>query len=167
MTGLELSRAYWETYGRDMLEKDFPGTANYIAVGLCGEGSECLGYDDDASTDHDFGPGFQMWLPGPIYDEIGEELQAAYEELPIRYKGYTRLTTREAGRRVGVFEITEWYAKILGMDIRDERGDINYVENHLWMALEDCNLNKATNGEVFVDSYGEFSKIRKIRLRRN
>ena len=30
MTGLELSRAYWETYGREMLEKDFPGTANYM-----------------------------------------------------------------------------------------------------------------------------------------
>ena len=162
--GLELSKAFYEEYGKPMIEEKFPLYRDLIAVGLCGEGSECLGYDDDVSSDHDFGPGFQMWLPGPIYDEIGAELQAAYEELPIRYKGYTRLTTREAGRRVGVFEITEWYAKILGMDIRDERGDINYVENHLWMALEDCNLNKATNGEVFTDSYGEFSKIRKILL---
>lgn len=162
--GLELSRAFYEEYGKPMIHEKFPLYEELIAVGLCGEGSECLGYDDELSTDHDFGPGFCMWLPGPIYDEIGKELEEEYENLPIRYKGITRLSTKEAGKRVGVFRIDEWYTKILGMDLRDKRGDINFIPNHLWMALEDYNLNKATNGEIFTDPYGEFTHIRKILL---
>ena len=47
MTGLELCRAYWETYGRELLEKDFPGTADYIAAGLFGSGEECLGFEEE------------------------------------------------------------------------------------------------------------------------
>ena len=63
MNGLELSRAFYETHGRPMLEADFPELLPLIAVGLFGSGSECLGYDDDVSEDHDFEPGFCILLP--------------------------------------------------------------------------------------------------------
>ena len=42
MKGLELSRAYFEQFGRPMLEEQFPGLLPYLAVGLFGSGSECL-----------------------------------------------------------------------------------------------------------------------------
>ena len=57
--GLELARAYYEQYGRPMLEKEFPDVLDRIAAGLCGHGSECFGYDDAVSRDHDFEPGFR------------------------------------------------------------------------------------------------------------
>ena len=64
MKGLEISRAFYEEYGRPMLEKDFGKYIDKIAVGLVGHGSECFGFDDEISTDHDFEPGFCLFLPG-------------------------------------------------------------------------------------------------------
>ena len=63
MKGIELARSYFNEYGKAMLEEDFPEQHHLIAVGLVGSGSECLGYDDDISTDHDFEPGFCIFLP--------------------------------------------------------------------------------------------------------
>ena len=48
--------------GKAMIDKKFPLFTSKIAVGIVGEGSHCFGYDDDISTDHDFVPGFCMWV---------------------------------------------------------------------------------------------------------
>lgn len=80
--GMELCQAFYEEYGVPMIREKFPQYEHVIAIGLVGEGSECFGFDDEVSRDHDFGPGFCMWLTDQVYDEIGEQLQAAYDELP-------------------------------------------------------------------------------------
>ena len=64
MKGLDISREYYEEFGRPMLERDFPELMPYLAAGLFGSGSECLGYDDEVSLDHDMEPGFMLLLPG-------------------------------------------------------------------------------------------------------
>lgn len=58
MKGMELSKAYFEEYGRPLIEQQLSQYKGYIAAGLVGEGSECFGFDDAFSTDHDFGPHF-------------------------------------------------------------------------------------------------------------
>lgn len=55
-TGMELAREFYEQAGRPMLQQKYPEYACRIAAGLVGEGSECLGFDDAFSVDHDFGP---------------------------------------------------------------------------------------------------------------
>ena len=64
MNGLELSEKYYRTYGAPMLHDLFPEIEGIVAVGLVGSGSECLGYDDELSRDHDFEPSFTIFLPG-------------------------------------------------------------------------------------------------------
>ena len=66
MNGLELSRGFFEEYGLPMLKAQFPALMPYLAAGLCGSGSECFGFDDDVSRDHDFEPGFCLFLPGQM-----------------------------------------------------------------------------------------------------
>ena len=96
MKGLELSRAYYEEYGKPMIDTQLAQYKPYLAAGLVGEGSECLGFDDELSTDHDFGPAFCLWVPEELYAKAGTEMQRAYDSLPASYKGYTRITSAQA-----------------------------------------------------------------------
>ena len=72
--GLELSRRLYTEIVRPVLERDFPGLA-YAAARL-GSGSEVLGYDTPMSTDHDWGPTVQLYLP-PDQLETGAAIRAA------------------------------------------------------------------------------------------
>ena len=151
--GMELCEAFYQEYGVPMIRTLFPMYESMIAVGLVGEGSECFGFDDEVSRDHDFGPGFCMWLTDQVYEEIGEKLQSAYDNLPSTYMGITRITTAKAGKRVGVFRISEFYEGLIGLN------DIPTTQNQ-WLFLDDYRLATASNGKVFRDDLGEFCRIR-------
>ncbi len=43
MKGLELARYYYETAGKQALERQVPDLVPRLAIGLAGEGSECFG----------------------------------------------------------------------------------------------------------------------------
>ena len=151
MKGLEICRAYYEEYGRPMLEKAFPEYLDKIAVGLVGEGSDCFGYDDEISRDHDWGPGFCLWVTKDTYAQIGAALQDAYEALPKEFMGYVCKESVQGKGRRGVQTISGFYRRILGADVTSDK----------WEKLEDYALAAATNGEVFTDPEGIFSHMRK------
>lgn len=147
ISGLELSKCYYETYGKAMLKEQFPEYADRVAAGLVGHGSECLGFDDMWSKNHDFGPGFCLWLTEEDYEKVGQKMQEAYEALPKAFMGYpARNTSKRGGGRVGVLSIPEFYEEFTG--------------NGAWSEMEDEKLAMAVNGEVFDDPLGEFSAIR-------
>ena len=87
MKGLEISRNFWEEYGRPMIENEFAEYADRIAAGLVGHGSECFGFDDELSTDHDFDAGFCIWLTEEDEKLFGFKLFRAYSKLPQEYMG--------------------------------------------------------------------------------
>ena len=108
MQGLELARAYFETCGLPMLERDFPDLLPKLAAGLFGQGSECFGFDDEVSRDHDFEPGFCLFLPGE--EEVDRRtaflLERAYAKLPREFMGLKRgLMAPVGGPRRGVVRI--------------------------------------------------------------
>ncbi len=113
-SGLSLCRAYYEEYGRPMIRECFPEYADRIAAGLVGEGSDCFGYDDELSRDHDWGPGFCLWVTQETWDQIGEALQEAYEQLPKEYRGYVRTVSPQGKDRRGVQTINSFYSRLLG-----------------------------------------------------
>lgn len=151
--GMDLSREYYEQVGRPMLLEKFPDYFSQMTIGLVGEGSDCFGFDDEISRDHDFGPGFCIWITDALYEEIGKKLQEAYEQLPPIYKGTIRMTTAQGKGRVGVFKIGSFYRKLLGIPVIPD-----CLEE--WAAVEEYGLAAATNGAVFKDSPNGFSIIR-------
>lgn len=151
ISGLELSKRYYETYGAPMIHDQFSNYETKIAVGLMGEGSECYGFDDALSTDHDFGPEFCLWLDDETYDAIGEKLQNAYDALPTEFLGFTRSTTSMGYGRRGVMRIKDFYEKHL---------QTSCYEKIDFAAIPDYELAVCVNGQVFRDDEGHFSALR-------
>lgn len=154
MKGLELSEKYYETYGKPMLETQFADVACQTAVGLVGQGSECLGFDDEISMDHDYGPSFCIWLPREVYEQYGAQMQNAYDALPQEFMGFSGRITQEQGQgRVGVLCLEDFYMGILGRDTVP-------ATNEEWLVLSEADLATAVSGRVFEDRPGKFSEIR-------
>ena len=156
MKGLELSRKYYEEFGKPMLKEQFPEIEHLIAVGLVGSGSDCYGYDDDISHDHDFEPGFCLFVPDDsiIDEKTFFNLERAYSKLPKEFYGYKRsLVKPVGGSRNGVFRTKNFYNKKIG----SPDGELTYEQ---WFSLPDYTLAEATNGEIFEDNFGEFTEIR-------
>lgn len=152
--GLELAEKYYEAYGRPMLEKQFPHVFDQVAAGLVGQGSECFGFDDEISADHDYGPSFCIWLPRDVYAKYGKQMQAAYDALPQEFMGFAGRVCEEQGQgRVGVLCLEDFYSGILGRD-----GAPQTIQE--WLAQSEENLATATNGRVFEDRLGTFSAVR-------
>ena len=156
MKGLELSKAFYEQYGKPMLHEQFADYEALIAVALCGSGSECFGYDDDVSTDHDFEPGFCLFLPGEdVIDRRTEFLlERAYARLPKEFEGFRRsLMNPVGGSRHGVQRMDDFFLSKVGA--ADGR-----LSAEQWLTIPEFYLAEATNGEVFRDDCGAFSAIR-------
>lgn len=149
--GRKLAREYYETFGKAMIEEKFPSYADRIAVGLAGGGSDCFGYDDEASRDHDWGPDFCMWVTDETYEEIGEALEQAYEALPEEFGGYRRAPRVNGQGRRGVIKISDFYRHLTGA---------SSYEQIDWRQVKDASLAAAVNGEVFRDQEGIFTAFR-------
>lgn len=226
VSGLKLARAFWTQMGKPMIAAKYPQYAGRIAAGLVGHGSECYGFDDAYSQDHDFGPRFCLWLTDEDYAAIGEQLEADYEALPrkfsvdaqgrVTFEAHARsdasgafpsagagstvipdatnaptpgtatddtataesgaassdvaeaMTTpidaprspvtpraQDANRRDGVFRIGDFFESITGYRTAPAQ-----TAPHEWLMLAESTLAAATNGEVFADPTGQFSKTR-------
>lgn len=226
VSGLKLARAFWTQMGKPMIAAKYPQYAGRIAAGLVGHGSECYGFDDAYSQDHDFGPRFCLWLTDEDYAAIGEQLEVDYEALPrkfsvdaqgrVTFEAHARsdasgafpsagagstvipdaanaptpgtathdtataesgaassdvaeaMTTpidaplspvtpraQDANRRDGVFRIGDFFESITGYRTAPAQ-----TAPHEWLMLAESTLAAATNGEVFADPTGQFSKTR-------
>lgn len=152
LKGLELAKAYYDYYGKSGLAKQFSEIVDLLAIGLVGEGSECLGLDDDISQDHDFGPGFCIFIPKKLADQYALPLQAFYDQLPKTFMGKQRQATKHGKKRVGVIVIEDFFTKLTGCPY----GPKTFFE---WLQADENGLLSASNGEIFADPSGYFSTI--------
>lgn len=152
MKGLELSKRYYQAH-RDSLESAFPELMKRVAVGMVGPGSECLGFDDSHSRDHDWGPSFCLWMTDEDYAKYGKELHSFYLNLEQECDGFAgRVASKGEQGRVGVMPISFFYRRYTGLQHPPENlGEWDILAN---------NLALCTNGEVFSDPLGEFSAWR-------
>ena len=149
MKGLELSQLYYDEIIRPFLETRAQELTGRIAVGLVGEGSECFGYDDELSRDHDWGARVCLWLNQTDYQNFGNALAQQLKELPTIFRGYP--VCWSPGRS-GVLEISTFFKKYLRKGTAPETvGE--------WLSIPEHYLATASNGGVFADPAGEFLAI--------
>ena len=156
MKGIELAESFFNLYGRPMLENEFSDITDKLACGIAGSGSECFGFDDEISTDHDFEAGFCIFLPGEdIIDRRTEFLlERAYAKLPKEFGGVKRgMLSPVGGARRGVIRTGDFFNEKVGCT----DGSLTVSE---WLTLPEQSLAEATNGKIFFDNFGEVTKIR-------
>lgn len=156
MKGLEICEKYYLEFGKPMLETEFPDILDKIATGLVGSGSECFGFDDEISRDHDFEPCFCIFIPDEsIIDRKTEfKLERAYAKLPKEFMGIKRgLISPVGGNRHGVIRTSDFIMSKTGtydgnLSVRD------------WLLTDENALLELTNGKVFFDGFGEITRVR-------
>lgn len=85
--GLPLCRGFFREAAQPILRRHFPDLI-YTAA-LIGYGSDVLGYDDEVSRDHMWGPRFYLFLRGEDMAKKPEIMGQFAEELPYVYRGFS------------------------------------------------------------------------------
>lgn len=165
MRGLDLARGLYFEAVRPILERRFPRLEH--AAALLGSGSEVLGFDDQTSTDHHWGPRVQLFLRdlAPA-NEIDEVLA---NELPVEFAGYPtnfgppdpdgsrHLVPVDHGpvaHRVDIETVGGFMLEELGFD------PLGGIETADWLVAPSQRLLSVTAGEVFADPIGELTTAR-------
>ncbi len=156
MKGLELCKRFYEEYGLPMIESEFKEIEHVLAIGLFGEGSECFGFDDEISKDHDFEAGFCILLPSEevVDRKTAFRLERAYSKLPKEFCGVKRgLISPVGGNRRGVMRMEDFLLSKVG------KAD-GIITGDEWFTVPETFLAEVTNGEIFKDDAGTFTAIR-------
>jgi hypothetical protein len=162
--GLELSRLFFQEAVRPILERAAPKLE--YAAALIGSGSEVLGFDDEMSADHHWGPRVMLFLNGRDYESSRAAIDAAMrDKLPPVFLGYPtnfsepdandnnvqRLVAVDSGpinHRVEIFTIRDYLSNYLNFDIDRD------IEPADWLTFPEQKLRSITGGQVFEDKIG-------------
>jgi len=171
--GLELSAALFGEV-EPILRRHFPGL-EYAAARLA-RGSDVLGFDDERSTDHYWGPLLELFVSEADRQRWGPRIHAALAaELPFEVRGYsthfrpfegreahfgrlghlTQRTERPINHGVSVMTVRGFFHAWLQVDPRRELAPVE------WLLMSEQNLRMVTSGRVFVDGPGELAQARR------
>lgn len=153
-SNLERSQEFYQLYGKKMIEENYAEYADRISVGICGEGSDCFGFDDYISADHDYATGFVMWLTESDYQLFGARLQQDYEKL-LSMHALDLKQDAFLDQRRGVKTINGFFGNLLDRAIDFENG-----EKFSLNEMEEYRLAAAVNGKIFTDRMGKVTEIR-------
>lgn len=171
LKGMTLAREYYEQFGRDAFQKwetEWNARDGQEKVDLsefsfakAGEGSECFGVDDILSMDHDFGPGFCIFVTREQYDRFGKELEEVYDALPEYYRGFSKPGKISSAPRNGVIVLEDFFGRILSLNERELEFLMRFqtLPEDTWLRMEDWRLKTVTNGEIFDGRDSLFGRI--------
>jgi hypothetical protein len=166
--GLELCRAFHDEVVGPLLAEGFP-FLSYSAA-MLGTGSEVLGFDDERSTDHHWGPRLQLFLERAAHEAHAAAIKDVLSRrLPVSFRGYPTnwgppdeggvqlLVSVEEGpvnHRVTLLTVDSFMRAQLGFDPREPMD----IED--WLLTPSQMLLSVTAGAVYLDGLGELEPIR-------
>ncbi|HEV2763702.1 MAG TPA: DUF4037 domain-containing protein [Pyrinomonadaceae bacterium] len=167
--GLTLARLFYEEAARPILDARFPGLAHSAA--LVGWSSEVLGFDDQTSTDHNWGPRFVLFLPDEDHARHAEAVgRALAEDLPVEFRGrpthyapepghdwpvFKRIERGPVRHKIDIHAVGEYFNWYLGRDPREKLSAAD------WLTFQEHKLLAVTSGEVFHDGLGSLELARR------
>jgi hypothetical protein len=160
MNGLTLNQLFYEEIVAPILQSHF-SELRYSAA-LIGWGSDVLGYDDIQSTDHNWGPRFQLFLDKQDHEKYHESIIHVLDDrLPSEFRGYPTTfpivindVASPPKHNIDVETISEFFGRYLGCDPYRE------IEAVDWLTFSEHKLLGITSGRVFYDGLGELESVR-------
>ena len=137
---------------RDVVEPLVRGWPH--AAGLLGEGSDVLGYDDETSTDHDWGPRLQLFVNVADVDNVRQAVTAG---LPDTYAGWPVVFGSDKNapqHRVEVWSLGDWLVRQVSFDPRPGMTAVD------WLAILQQQVLGIVRGVVHADPDGELARLR-------
>ena len=147
--GLELCRNFYE-------EVVAPAVGAPHGAALLGPGSDVLGYDTERSTDHDWGPRCQVFVPAADLDEVRSRVLTT---LPEAYQGWPLAIGRDGERlepHVVITTLPTWLEVELGWNL--DKRELTVVD---WLLIPQTRLLGITQGAVFADPDSDLAHLRR------
>jgi nicotinamidase-related amidase len=162
--GLDLCESFFQQVAKPILDVHFPSLQ--YSAGLIGCGSEVLGYDDEMSTDHMWGPRFQLFLPEQVFEIQRNQISEAFAlHFPYEFGGYStnfsppdekdsgvrtplRITSGKVDPLVEYHTLPSFFQDYLGYTLSDE------ISDSQWLTFSEHRLLGLTSGRLFHDDLG-------------
>ncbi|MDB5085247.1 MAG: hypothetical protein JWN30_2133 [Bacilli bacterium] len=170
MKGLELSERFFREEVAKLIDKYFPEITGKYAGGLNSYGSDVLGYDDELSRDHEWGPRCIIWLSDTDYDRFAHQLdQVLNQHLPKQFMGVS--TRYKVDNDLGCLVMANadengfhhvaitTVSRQLRIQYGLESEIPSYVE---WLCIPEQKLLELTRGKVFTDPIGDITRVRRL-----
>lgn len=164
--GIELSRRFYLEVVAPWLARCFPDLRH--AAAILGYGSELLGFDDEISRDHNWGP--RVWLyvseeelearGAALVEAFAREAPDAFLGIPLGFFSRPHPPTSGDGVRAHIGH---------GLEVRTVAGAIvgalailpgEPLDALAWLGFAEQKLLTLTAGEVFHDGVGELTAMR-------
>lgn len=168
ISGLDLNERFYHEVVRPLLLAEFPDLPH--AAARLGGGSDVLGFDDEMSTDHDWGIRQQIFLREEDHQRWATAVtKTLAENLPYTYHGYSlhfaepteegsriteEVTSGPVNHRIELVTIRQFFASEIGLD------PFPAWEVSDWLCVPQQQLLHVTAGRVFVDEWGELTNLR-------
>ena len=169
--GARMCEAFYRGAVAPILTDHFPPVRH--AAGLIDGGSEVLGFDDDMSTDHHWGPRVLLFVDdadharwaAAIQDAMGRYLPVEIDGVPTNFSppdpldgGVQHLRPIEEGpvnHRVEVHTPRAFFDTYLGIDVSKSLAPED------WLGVSEQRLRTVTEGPIFHDEIG-LERIRAV-----
>jgi uncharacterized protein DUF4037 len=161
--GVLLSEQFYREAVRPVLIDHFPDLKH--AAALIGDGSEVLGFDNEMSTDHHWGPRLLLFVREEEQAYAGQIHQLLAESLPVEFRGYptnfTEPDPEDAGtqllqpisqgpvnHRVTLQTVRGFFLDCLGFDVAQTPQAAD------WLTFSEQRLRALTGGAIYHDDVG-------------
>jgi len=167
--GMQLSEQLYTQIVKEIITRSFPKLK--YSAGLIDYGSDVLGYDNEVSKDHQWGPRLSIFLSTSDIIEYGEKLENTLsEQLPQDFLGFS---TNFSGTKldfirhmevpvdnrikhiIRIHSLEEFFQQHLGLDIQRKFS----IEN--WLYFPQQRLITIRKGKIFHDDLNA-SKIKQM-----